>query len=431
MTPTETVVPAAAEASPPRISTAAATWALFCGIGLVMTGNGLQGSLIGVRSQAEGFGLVVTGAVMACYFVGFLAGTDLAVRFLATVGHIRVFAALASLASSAVLIHALAVNPVSWALMRLVTGACMASMYVVAESWLNALATNATRGRLLAIYMVVMMGGMTSGQLLLATADTNGFRLFIVASLLVSLALVPVSLSETSTPPVRAPRSMSLRKLARIVPTGVVTSYWVGTAHGTLMGLGAVYAASVGMSAHRIALFLAAPLVGAIVFQWPVGLLSDRVSRRAVILGVAVLAAATSFVLVLAPTGSWTAIGLMFVLGGGTFPLYSLAVAYTNDWIEPEEIVGASAELVRLTGIGAITGPLATAALMASFGNEMFFWTLVTVHAIIACYLVARISMRPPMPLADQEGFVPYPARASGLAAQLLRRRPNGDPPLP
>ncbi len=414
-----------------RISTAAATWALFAGIALVMAGNGLQGSLIGVRSQAEGFGLVVTGAVMACYFVGFLAGTDLAVRFLATVGHIRVFAALASLASSAVLIHALAVNPVSWALMRLVTGACMASMYVVAESWLNDLATNATRGRLLAIYMVVMMGGMTGGQLLLATADANGFRLFILSSLLVSLALVPVSLSETSTPPVRQPRSMSLRALFRVVPTGVVTAYWVGTAHGTLMGLGAVYAASVGMSAHRIALFLAAPLVGAIVFQWPIGLLSDRVSRRIVILGVAVLAAATAFVLVLAPTGSWAAIGLMFLLGGATFPLYSLAVAYTNDWIEPEEILPASAELVRLTGIGAITGPISTAVLMAWFGNEMFFWALVAVHAVIACYLVARISTRPPMALDEQEHFVPYPARASGLAALLLRRRPNGDPPLP
>ena len=147
MTRTEMTIAPPTDAPAHRISTASATWALFAGIGLVMAGNGLQGSLIGVRSQAEGFGLIVTGAVMACYFVGFLAGTDLAVRFLATVGHIRVFAALASLASSAVLVHALAVNPVSWALMRLVTGACMASMYVVAESWLNDLATNATRGR--------------------------------------------------------------------------------------------------------------------------------------------------------------------------------------------------------------------------------------------------------------------------------------------
>ena len=254
--------------------------ALFLGILLLMAGNGLQGSLIGVRSETEGFSVTVAGFVMAAYFAGFLFGSRVAESLIANVGHIRVFAGLASMASTAVLIHALFIDPVTWGLMRFVTGLCMAGLYVTEESWLNDLATNATRGRLLSRYMIVTMGGMTIGQFLLDVADPDGVKLFLLASVLVSASLIPVVLSASSNPPLVVPERMSLRELASIVPTGIFTTFFSGAPVGILIGLGAVYAVAVDVPDSRLAAFLAAPLFGSMLLQWPIGWISDRASRR-------------------------------------------------------------------------------------------------------------------------------------------------------
>ena len=214
----------------PSVRSTSAVRTLLVGMALLMVGNGLQASVLGVRAEIEGFGFAVGGAVMAGYFVGFLFGTAVAERFLAAVGHIRVFAALASTASSAAILHAVWVNPVTWALLRLVFGLCLAGLYVVVESWLNDMATNANRGRIMAGYMVVMMGGLGVGQLLLVGGDPAGFELFILVSVLVSLALVPITLSATTAPPVAVPEPLSLRRLVSVIPTGAVTAFWAGAA---------------------------------------------------------------------------------------------------------------------------------------------------------------------------------------------------------
>ena len=225
--------------SPSRRRAAAA---LLLGFGILMVGNGLGGIVVGVRAELEGFDGVVTGLVMAAYFAGFLLGSRLSARLMGR-SDIRVFAALASMASTAALIHAIAIEPVVWVAARFLTGACMAGLYVVAESWLNDIATNATRGRLLASYMIVTMIAMAAGQLLLDTADPTGLTLFVVASVLVSLSLVPISLSTTSAPPVIVPEAMSMQELVGLVPTGVVSIIGSGMTAGAVMGLGAVYAA--------------------------------------------------------------------------------------------------------------------------------------------------------------------------------------------
>ena len=232
-------------------SPATAARALFLGILLLMAGNGLQGSLIGVRSETEGFSVTVAGFVMAAYFAGFLFGSRVAESLISNVGHIRVFAGLASMASTAVLIHALFIDPITWGLMRFVTGLCMAGLYVTEESWLNDLATNATRGRLLSRYMIVTMGGMTIGQFLLDVADPDGVKLFLLASVLVSASLIPVVLSASSNPPLVVPERMSLRELASIVPTGIFTAFFSGASVGILIGLGAVYAVAVDVPGSR------------------------------------------------------------------------------------------------------------------------------------------------------------------------------------
>lgn len=412
----------------PATSVAAATWALFAGLLLVMVGNGLNGSVLGVRSEAEGFGLGVTGFIMAAYFAGFLAGTSYTVSALKTVGHIRVFAALASGASSVVLIQALSVEPVTWAVARFLFGACMAGIYVVVESWLNDLATNETRGRILSVYMIVTMGGIGVGQLMLNIDDPTGFRLFILVSVLVSMSLIPVTLSASSAPPLAVPAPLGLNELAGRVPTGVMIAFWNGAATGALMGMGAVYASSAGLSPSRISAFLFAPMAGALVAQWPIGWLSDHLPRRGVMLGLAVVAAASCLLALAVEDGSTVALLAMLFLGGTLFPMYSLGLAYTNDWLEPPEILGASATLVRVNGIGAIVGPLVTAGLMAAFGDRLFFWSIAGVYGVVIVYLVARIAVKDPLPMERQRRFVAFPARASAVAANLLlRRKTNGN----
>ena len=219
----------------------ASAWALFLGMGLLMLGNGLQASLLGIRAGAEGFGTGATGLVMTCYYLGFLAGSILTPKVVKNVGHVRVFSALASLASVAALVHSVFLDPFTWGAMRFVTGFAYAGLYVVAESWLNDRATNETRGSLLSVYMVVLFGGLAGGQLLLNVADPGGFLLFVLASVLVSLALVPISLTAGPAPEFDAPTPVGLLELYRVSPLGVAGAMGTGLAHGVLFGMGAVY----------------------------------------------------------------------------------------------------------------------------------------------------------------------------------------------
>ncbi len=413
----------------PRPSSAAA--ALLTGFAFLMVGNGLGGSVVGIRAELESFDTVATGVIMAAYFAGFLAGSRLAMRSLAQVGHIRVFAALASLASTAALVHAVAVFPAVWVAMRFLTGLCMAGLYVVAESWLNDIATPQTRGRLLALYMVVSMGGVAVGQLLLTTADPGEFTLFIVASVLVSVSLVPVSLSTTSAPPIDEIERLSMRELIAIVPTGTVSMFFVGMSAGTLLGMGAVYATRVGLSSNEVALFIGASIVGAVVFQWPIGILSDRVPRRGLLGIVAATASAISLTLTIVDAGTAVATGLMLLLGGTMFPLYSLSIAYTNDWIPSSKMVAASSSLVIINGLGAVLGPLLTAGAFVVVGTQAFFWILAGTHAAIATYVGYRVVVRDPLPMERQRAWVPMPSRATAAISVLARPRRTRAPQDP
>ncbi len=265
----------------PTVRGGVALWTLFVGFAMLMIGNGLNLAVLGVRMVDEGFGVRTSGVVMACYFAGFLLGPVMVVRWLSGVGHIRVFASLASVASCVVLLQFVWISPPSWALMRLVFGFCMAGLYVIVESWLNDASTPRNRGRTLAVYMIVSMGGLGLGQLLIAAGDPSGDGLFVVASILVSMSFVPIALAATTdAPPVRVSPHLRLRELAHIAPTGLVGMVFTGASHGILFGLSAVYATRAGFGPGETALFLALPSIGALVFQWPVGWTSDRLPRR-------------------------------------------------------------------------------------------------------------------------------------------------------
>ena len=360
---------------------------------------------------------------MSCYFAGFLLGPTLIGRLLATVGHIRVFAGLASVASGVVLIHSISVVPITWALMRFVFGFCMAGLYIVLESWLNDASTPQTRGRTLAVYMVVSMGGLAIGQVIIAFVDTAGFTLFILASVFVSFALVPVTLAATTeAPPVREAERLGLKELYQTVPTGLIGMVFTGMSHGVLFGLGAVYAGGVGFSAQRLAVFLVLPTIGSLMMQWPIGYISDRVSRRGVIFVVAAGAAVVCAALAMTPSDSVLVYVGMFLLGGMTFPLYSLLLSYTLDWSAPGKAIGASSSLLRINGAGAVIGPIVASSVMGSTGPTAFYWAMVVTHGLIVAYVGYRIVSADALPMERQGKFVAFPARSTELAIRLATR---------
>ena len=397
-------------------------WALLLGIGLLMLGSGLQGTLLGVRATMAGFPTTVTGIVMAGYFMGFLIGSTLTPRLVQRVGHIRVFGAMASIASIAPLIHAVAVDPVVWTAMRVLTGFAYASLYIVAESWLNDRSTNETRGELLSVYMVIMLGSMAAGPLLLNLASPDGYILFIVSAVLVSLAVVPISLTTYPAPEFHALDKLKLTQLMRISPLGVVGCMLQGAAGGTLIGLGAVYAQDVGLPLAWISMFVAAMILGGMLLQWPIGRLSDRFDRRQVLTVATVLAGAAA--VAGAMVGAADPILLLVVgalLGGLSFPIYSLAVAHTNDFLSPKQMVAASSGLLMANGIGGMAGPILAGLAMTWIGSPGFFWFVAAAHLALGLFALYRMTRRPARPIDEQLPYVGVP-RTSVFGAEIAVR---------
>ena len=401
-------------------SVIAGAWALLFGIALIMLGNGLQSTLLGVRATLEGFGTATTGLVMTGYFLGFLAGSVVVPRLVGNVGHIRVFAAVASLASAATLLHTVFVTPASWFLIRVVTGFCFAGLFVVAESWINDAATNRTRGQLLSVYMIMVFGGVGSGQLLLNLADPRGFELFVVVSVLVSVALIPITLSVGRAPAFEAPESTGMRTLFRASPLGVAGAFLIGIAHSALFAMGPVFAIEIGLPVDRTALFIAAALFGGLILQWPIGWLSDRYDRRRVIVVATWIATGSSVVAGMGGVDSYAMlIAFTALLGGTSMPLYSLCSAHTNDHLTPRQIVAASATLVLVGGFGLTMGPLLAAALMRFGGPPGLFWLIAVVHGCIGVFGLYRMVRREPVPLDEQRTYQPVSLRTSPVVQAM------------
>ncbi len=406
---------------------ALATWGLFVGLALLLFSAGLFGALLGVRSELAGLPTIVSSVISAAYYLGFLVGSRFSLRALTKVGHIRAYAALASWLAVAMLAVGMTESAAAWGALRFITGLCLAGQYVVAESWLNDLADNSTRGRILAIYNVVVIAAFGTGQVVLFALDARLITGFAIASVVTSLAIAPVALSEHAVVPSPADRThVSLRELARIVPTGVGSCFLVGVAHGALSGMAAVFATRVGLPRGQIGLFLAAPSIGGVFLQWPISAASDDVDRRAVGAMAAIGAAVASALLLLGPATSTMAIFLIGCVGACSYPLYSIAGAYTNDWIEPEHVNAAASQLVTLYGIGAVLGPLVAAGAMDTFGEFGFYWALVGLHCAIAAFFLYRMrAWRAPLTKTPWNE-ASLPARAFFLPATIVglsRRR--------
>jgi MFS family permease len=399
------------------------SWALLLGFGLLMLGDGLQGTLLGLRASLEGFPTTVTGLVLSAYFVGFLGGSLLAPRLVQRVGHVRAFAALASVASTAILIHAIFVEPAAWGVLRLATGFCFAGLYVVTESWLNDRATNENRGQLLSVYMLVMYGGVGAGQFLLNAADPKGFVLFILVSVLISIALVPLLLSAGPAPDFENPDTLGLGRLYRISPLGVVGAFGTGWANSAFFAMAPVAAETLGYSVAEVSIFMSAAVAGCILLQWPIGHASDRFDRRTVLMIVTALAAVAAALAVPLTDGPRVVFFIaVAVFGGLSFPMYSLCIAHANDYLESAQMVPASGALVLVGGVGAILGPFSASATMSHLGPQGLFWCLAAVHAAIGVFALYRMARRPSRPLDAQRTYTPVALRIFHIFTRSAER---------
>ncbi|MCC5862142.1 MAG: MFS transporter [Gammaproteobacteria bacterium] len=367
------------------------TWPLLLGLALIMLGAGLQGTLLGLRATLEGFPTIATGLMMSAYYLGFLVGSLTTSRLVAKVGHIRVFAALASLASMTILVHSVAVDVYAWVVLRVLSGICFAGIYIVAESWLNDRASNQTRGRIFAVYMMINFGGLAAGQFLLNLADPQLPALFMLVSVLVSLAAVPLVLSSRQGPSFARASALPLPAIYQRSPMAVVGVIAAGLASGAIFGMTAVYAATAGLSVAQTASLVAMPILGAMLLQWPLGLLSDRIDRRRVVslaAGLALLAALATL---------WVTVGsplfylAMLLLGGATLPVHGIAASHLNDQLALDQMVAASSTLILLSGAGAAAGPLLVALLMGTLGGVGFLWFFLLVSLLLLVFSVWRI----------------------------------------
>jgi MFS family permease len=400
------------------LSTLATSWPLFLGLGLLMLGNGLQGTLLGLRADIEGFPTAVTGFVMSVFYAGYLIGALRAPMLIGRVGHVRVFAAFGAIASAAVLVHAVFVQPLVWAFVRLLSGYAFAAIFIVAESWLNSVARNENRAKLLSVYMLVVYVGMGGGQLLLGVADPGGFVLFTLVSVLVSVAVVPMLLTSGPTPAIPTARPVDVVKLYRTSPLGVVGAGVAGMGGGAIYGMGAVFASQVGLDVTAVGLFMFALMIAAMLGQFPVGFLADRFDRRTVIIVAAALAGGAA-VLGGFGTGHWS-LGLVAVTVLLAFPLYSVSVAHTNDYLDSDGMVAAAGGMMMVNGFGAALGPFAVSLAMTAFGPAGFPLFLGAAYASLAAFGIYRTFRRAAPPLAEQGPTLPI-ARATPVATAIAQ----------
>ncbi len=403
------------------------TWALLLGLMLLMLGNGMQGTLLGIRGAIENFSTLEMSIVMSCYFVGFLFGSRMAPEMIRRVGHVRVFAALGSMISAVLILYAAVPHWMAWALMRVVIGFSFSGVYITAESWLNNASTNETRGQALSLYLIVQMIGIIAAQVLLNFGDPSGYILFVIPSVLVSLAFTPILLSVAPAPPFDTTKPLSFRKLFDTSPLGCVGMFLMGGIFSAQFGMAAVWGTQAGLNVRDLSIFVAGIYVGGLVLQYPIGWLSDRMDRRKLVLmlslaGAAVLSLPVIFDM---PFALLVLVGALS--GGVSNPLYSLLLAYVNDYLEKTDMAAASAGLIFINGLGAISGPIITGWMMGVIGPGGFFLFMALIFAALAAYAGWRMTRRRVVP-ESTGSYAALSPSASALTVEAALEQAESDP---
>jgi len=396
-------------------------WALLLGMMLLQVGNGMQGTLLGIRGALEGFSTFEMSVVMSAYFVGFLFGSRMAPEMIRRVGHVRVFAALGSMISAVLILYATVTEPWAWALGRVLIGFCFSGVYVTAESWLNNAASNATRGKALSLYMIVQMVGIVSAQGVLVLADPSGYVLFVIPSVLVSLAFAPILLSVSPTPGFDSTKPLSLRRIMEISPLGCVGMLLTGGVFAAQFSMAAVYGAEAGLNVGQISAFVAAFYIGALLAQYPLGWLSDRMDRRKLIAGASLVTALGAALGMVSAGDFRLLLAAAFLVGGSSNPLYSLLIAYTNDFLDHDDMAAAAGGMVFINGLGAIAGPLMVGWMMGVMGPSGYFLYIAVLMAALVVYALYRMTQRAaPLP-TQTDSYTPVSPSSSPMAVEFAQ----------
>jgi len=394
------------------------SWALFLGMFMLMVGNGLQGTLLGLRGDQEGFSTFALSIVMSGYFVGFLFSSKVTPELIRRVGHVRVFAALGSTISAVLIMYPVLVEPWAWTVGRIIIGFCFCGVYITAESWLNDASSNETRGKALSIYMMVQMVGIVFAQYIVSQGDVGGFTLFIIPSILVSMAFAPILLSIRPTPQFAQTKPLSIKRLIKASPLGCMGMFLLGGVFASQFGMSAVYGSQVGLTVGQISLFVSAIYIAALVAQYPIGWASDKIDRRILILWISMIGGAGSLIAFFIP-GNFTIILISAaILGGTSNPLYALLIAYTNDYLEREDMAAASGGLLFINGLGAIAGPLIVGTMIEKLGANAFWLFTGVLMFLVGFYAMYRMTRRS---RADQEfEQTTYTAVSAATSAVLV-----------
>lgn len=398
------------------------SWALFLGMFLLMVGNGLQGTLLGLRGEMEGFSTLSLSFVMSAYFLGFLFSSRFTPELIRRVGHVRVFAAMGSMISAVLILYPTLVDPIAWTIGRVIMGFCFCGVYITAESWLNDASSNANRGKALSLYMIVQMAGIVFAQYIVSIGDVSGYVIFIIPSVLVSLAFAPVLLSARPMPAFSATKPMKIKDLIKTSPLGCAGMFLLGGVFAAQFGMSAVYGSRVGLSVGEISFFISAIYVAALVLQYPIGWLSDRMDRRRLIIWIAMLGGLGSLIAFIVP-GSFLLIILSGAIVGGTSnPLYALLIAYTNDYLEKEDMAAASGGLLFINGLGAIMGPLIVGLMMDVIGDNGFWLFTAVLMLGVGIFGMVRATQRDRGALdLDQVPYAPVSAGSSAVAVGVAQ----------
>lgn len=397
------------------------SWALLLGMFLLMIGNGLQGSLLGVRGAIEGFDPGLLSYVISAYFVGFLGGSRLAPELIRRVGHVRVFAAMASLISAAFILYAALPDLIAWGLLRLVVGFCFSCVYVVAESWLNDASNNENRGKALSLYVIVQMMGIVTAQGVLNFGDPAGYGLFVVISVLVSISFAPILLSVSPAPVYETADRMTLRRLFEVSPLGFIGSAAIGAVFSALFGMASVYGTERGFTVSEIATFVSAIYIGGMILQWPIGWISDRMDRRRLIVIVTAVSAGSCLFAIAAEASAWALYAMAFMIGGTVNPLYALLIAHTNDFLEHKDMASASSGLVFVGGVGAVGGPVIVGQMMSAAGPWAFFVYIAILMGAVSIYGLYRMTQRAATPVDETGPYAAYTPQASPVAVDIAQ----------
>lgn len=382
-----------------------AAFSILLSVAFLIMGNGLQLMLLPIRGGMEGFSAFQIGLLGSGYFFGFVLGCAFTPRMIMRVGHIRTFAALVAIASAAALGYPMALDASVWIILRLITGFCLAGLYLVVESWLNDQATNETRGVLISTYVTVNFTVITVGQMMVTLFQPSSFILFSIASVLVSLAAVPIVMTRSSQPPPITVVRFRPMRMFRLSPTGTVAIFLIGLATGSFWSLAPAYANVVSGNIGDAAWFMSAAVLGGAVAQFPAGKISDRVDRRKVLIGLALVCAAVGAALWLTTETSlaWFALGAAF--GAGLLPSYAIAAAHVFDFADRSDYVEISAGLLLLNGMGSTIGPLLSSASVELLGQPGFFAANALIQIVLIGYVGFRLSQREGLPIEEKQTF--------------------------